>query len=119
VKPKRRYYKEYDYVYYTIKYSQVLHREDGPAVIYPNEAKEWWRYGRLHRVGGPAIEYSTGQKEWLVNGEYHREDGPAVVGSYGFELWYLKGIRYSKEEWFEKLPEEQKAKMLFSEYFIK
>jgi hypothetical protein len=33
-----------------------LHREDGPAVIYPDGFQQWYQYGKLHRVDGPAIE---------------------------------------------------------------
>jgi hypothetical protein len=32
--------------------------------------------------------------------------------------WYLNDTIYSKEDWFKKLTEEQKEKMLYSEYFI-
>jgi hypothetical protein len=97
LKPKRRYYKEYDYVYYTIKYSQILHREDGPALHTYNGTRGWYRYGVLHRV-----------------------DGPAAITINNGLLWCINGFCFkTKEEWFEKLPEEQKAKMLFSEYFIK
>ena len=34
--------------------------------------------------------------------------------------WYINGVRfYTKEEWFKALNEEQKAKTLYSEYFIR
>lgn len=45
-----------------------LHREDGPAIEYPDGGKEWWVNGKLHREDGPAIEWSDGHKEWWVNG---------------------------------------------------
>jgi hypothetical protein len=32
---------------------------------------------KLHREDGPAIEYPDGGKSYWVNGERHREDGPA------------------------------------------
>jgi len=32
--------------------------------------------------------------------------------------WYIEGVNYTKEEWFEALSEERKAKALYSEYFI-
>jgi len=57
----------------------------------------------LHREGGPAID---------------REDGPAIKYYSGRFLWLLEGKVYSKEEWFQSLTEEQKEKMLYSEYFI-
>jgi hypothetical protein len=33
-----------------------LHREDGPAVIYPFGEEQWYRNGKLHREDGPAID---------------------------------------------------------------
>src|ERR1035437_8180310 len=49
-----------------------LHREDGPAVIYPNEPRrqEWWQHGFLHRVDDPAVDYpnSIKMKKWFVEG---------------------------------------------------
>jgi hypothetical protein len=141
MKPKRRYNKDYIYAYYTIKYSKVLHREDGPALIYNDGTKHWYRYGRLHRLGGPAAEWESGTMEWCVNGRYHREDGPAVERSNGGKEWWIDGKRhrvdgpaiisgggeimwylnnkcYTKEEWFEALTPEQQQMALFSGYFI-
>jgi hypothetical protein len=146
MKPKRRYDSKSRKVYYTIKYSKVLHREDGPAVIYYGGIqKRWHRYGKLHRVDGPAIivgsfleEWYTdgkrhrldgpavewfngsrgvGRAEWWVNGLCHREDGPAVTCNGNFE-WYLNGWELTKEQWFEALSPERQQVMLFSEYFV-
>ena len=46
----------------------ILHREDGPAIIYSDGTKKWFFQGQLHRKGGPAIEYPDGTCEWYVNG---------------------------------------------------
>lgn len=54
------------------------HREDGPAVEFPDGSKFWFNQDKQHRVGGPAIEFSNGNKEWWMNGQRHREDGPAI-----------------------------------------
>ena len=75
------------------------HREDGPAVEYANGTKYWYLNGQLHREDGPAIEYSDGSKDWYLNGKLHREDGPAVEEADGTKSWYLNGQRLSKEEW--------------------
>ncbi len=32
-----------------------LHREDGPAVIYPDGTEIWWYEGETHREDGPAV----------------------------------------------------------------
>ena len=62
-----------------------LHREDGPAYIYPD--------------GTP-----DGTQFWYLNGKYHREDGPAVIYSNGTKVWYLNGKRITDEvnQWFEE-----------------
>jgi hypothetical protein len=80
--------------------------------------KEWWFNGKLHREGGPAVEWSNGTKCWYLNGKCHREDGPAVEWEDGTSFWYLNNIAYSKEDWFEMLPEDLRIKALFNESFI-
>ena len=57
--------------------NKKYHREDGPAVIYPNDNKEWYRHGKLHREDGPAV-IRDGSEYWYRNGHLHREDGPAI-----------------------------------------
>jgi len=56
----------------------LLHREDGPAIEYPNGGKSWYKNGKLHREDGPAEEYDL-HRAWYKNGKLHREDGPAVI----------------------------------------
>ena len=58
--------------------------------------------------------YSNGDKEWYLNGKLHREDGPAVEYANGTKHWLLNGKELSKEEWFERLAEEQQEKLLFN-----
>jgi hypothetical protein len=66
-----------------------LHREDGPAVIYPNGTKVWLLNDKLHREDGPAYIGSDGRQEWYLNGNIHREDGPAVIYPSGTQEWWL------------------------------
>ncbi len=99
-------------------FNEKLHREDGPAVEYRNGIKEWWFNGVCHREGGPAVEFPNGTKWWFVAGKCHREDGPAIELADGDVYWYLDDKEYSKEFWFEMLPEDSKMKALFSEHFI-
>jgi hypothetical protein len=73
------------------------HREDGPAVEYPNGTKYWYLNGKLHREDDPAVEYSDGTKYWYLNGEPHRENGPAIERSDGTKRWYLNG-KYHRED---------------------
>jgi len=72
----------------------------------------------LHREDGPASEWNNGTREWYKEGEPHREDGPAIIYEDGSVAWYLNGLYYSKEEWFVALSEEKKEAMLYSECFI-
>ena len=109
---------EHNQTLYYIKGTEILHREDGPAVIYKDGRKEWYMNGQLHRVGGPAIETEYGSKFWIFYNKIHRVDGPAVISSNGKLEWWLNGKPYTKEEWFEALTEEQKEKSLYSDYFI-
>lgn len=57
----------------------MLHRDDGPAVIHPNGDKHWWYEDLPHRVDGPADEYANGDQMWFIHGAPHRLDGPAVI----------------------------------------
>jgi len=68
-----------------------LHREDGPAVIFPDNTKIWCLHGKYHREDGPAVVYGDGGKEWYLNGCKHRISGPAVIWPDGTEEWYLNG----------------------------
>ena len=74
------------------------HREDGPAIEWSNGAKEWRLNDKLHREDGPAIEYADDSKEWYLNGELHREDGPAIEDPDGYKSWYLNGKKLTEEE---------------------
>ena len=67
-----------------------LHREDGPAVIKSDGTTKWYRNSLLHREAGPAIEWPSGVKEWWLNGRRHRLNGPAVEGGKSIQ-WYLHG----------------------------
>ena len=60
----------------------VLHREDGPEVIWANGAKQWWHRGQMHREDGPAKETPNGNNEWWLSGAKLTEDE--------FNLWRSK-----------------------------
>ena len=75
-----------------------LHREDGPAVEWPEGTKFWYRNGRLHREDGPAIHWETGAQEWYLNGHRHRLDGPAIELPDGRKWWWIDGERLAEQE---------------------
>jgi hypothetical protein len=66
-----------------------------------------WRNekGELHREDGPAIEELKGYKAWYQNGKRHRIDGPAIEYSDGDKSWYIEGMKYTEEEYYQKLAE--------------
>lgn len=77
-------------------FCNLLHRLDGPAIVYENGDKRWYKYGLLHRVGGPAV-ISDDKEEWWVDGKSHQENVPAVKSSYGNKHWYIDGERHCDE----------------------
>ena len=69
--------------------------ESTKTTINPN-GHEVWRLpdGTFHREDGPAITYPDGEMFWYINGKIHREDGPAVIWSNGEYWWCLHDVRY-------------------------
>ena len=47
-----------------------LHREDGPAIKYPNRSQFWYLFGKLHREDGPAAVYPDLDVHWYLNGQF-------------------------------------------------
>ena len=76
----------------------VRHREDGPAIEWPNGDREWFLHGKLHREDGPAIELPDGYRSWWLHGKLHREDGPAIEWPDGRREWWLHGKRQPKPD---------------------
>ena len=73
------------------------------VVTYPNGTKEWYNsYDELHREDGPAAIWYEGTKQWFRDGLLHRQDGPAIIYSPMFQQlrktkirWFLKGNEYT------------------------
>ena len=76
-----------------------LHREDGPAIIYPNGTEVWYLNGHRHRVCGPAITTYNGTQVWYKDGKMHREDGPSLITKSGAYTWWFNGVAYTFIEW--------------------
>lgn len=74
-----------------------LHRDDGPARVFPSGREEWYRHGALHRENGPAVIHANGSVKYYVDGVRHREDGPACVYVNGTEKWYREGKRHRED----------------------
>ena len=60
--------------------------------------KHWFKEGNYHREDGPAVEYPDGTKRWYKEGELHRLDGPAIVYPDGTEFWYIEDNFYSSDK---------------------
>jgi hypothetical protein len=51
-----------------------LHRDDGPARMFPSGREKWYRHGLRHPDGGPAAIYPDGRRKWFVDGVKVKED---------------------------------------------
>jgi hypothetical protein len=75
----------------------MLHRENGPAIDYPNSSAVWYINGKLHREDGPAVSQANGHTEYWLNGKLHRENGPAYISKDGSKQYWLNGIKYNED----------------------
>jgi hypothetical protein len=82
-------------------------------LLYSSGTKLYYHKGKLHRINGPAVEYANGFKAWYFNGERHSTTCPAIIHVNGTKEWWLEGIKYSQEEWFEKLSAEDKLEAIW------
>jgi hypothetical protein len=71
-----------------------LHHDDGPAVEAANGYKAWYRNAQRHRDDGPAFEWPDGTKEWYRDDQQHRDNGPAVERPNGTTEYWRNGVRY-------------------------
>lgn len=74
----------------------VLHRDDGPAVITGEGDSHWFSHGVRHRLDAPAIIAADGQIEYWNRGVLDRKDGPALITKTK-KLWFNQG-KLIKEE---------------------
>ena len=79
----------------------LLHRENGPALIWISGYMEWRLDGELHRDDGPAIKNLDGSEKWYQHGKLHRENAPAVIkldarDQVIYEVWYRKWSESSR-----------------------
>ncbi len=56
------------------EHPRVIHRTDGPAMIYPDGMNEWWQDGERHRTDGPAVIYPDGSMGWYIRGKEITEE---------------------------------------------
>ena len=75
-----------------------------------NGTKIWHLNGLLHREDGPAVVFADGGKRWFLNGKRHCEDGPAFEDPDGTKQWYLNDKQYSESDWRIAVGELKKPK---------
>lgn len=81
----------------------VVHRDDGPAIIFKDGTRVWYQHGKIHRENGPAIEHPDGGTEWSQNNRLHRTDGPAVEYPTGLRYWFVNGFLINGYRHFQKV----------------
>ena len=78
------------------RWEGLIHRENGPAVIYANGDKEYRKNGKLHKENGPAIIYHNGRVDYYENDKRHNEKGPAIIYADGSETHYIEGKKITE-----------------------
>ena len=60
--------------FYLIFKDGKLHNDNQPAIIYPDQSKEWFYKGYFHNLNGPAKINKDGKQEyWILNKNYSLE----------------------------------------------
>lgn len=67
----------------------MLHRDDGPAVIFWNGNMKWYNHGLQHRIDGPAYWCNDTDVEYWINGVHLTED------EFRFQSFLLCGLNKS------------------------
>lgn len=71
--------------------NDIIHNDTGPAIIWEDGSKAWFKHGVMHRLDGPAFD-GNACKEWQLNGLTHREDGPAIEYPNGDQAWWYNDL---------------------------
>jgi len=87
------------------KFKKVLVNIKNGLIIDENGYKMWFKDNQLHREEGPALEYPDGTKFWYIRDRLHRLDGPAIESPDGEKSWYYQDeeIACSSQQEFERL----------------
>ena len=95
--------------------NDLIHRDDGPAIIHPDGHQEWYQNGNFHRSRGPAVKYTYGRNLWYKHGKLHRTDGPAIVDYRMGHVWFVNDVKCNSAEKFQKaanISDEKLAKLI-------
>ena len=67
----------------------ILHREDGPAVEYPDGTKYWYKNGKVHRFGGTAVIMpGDAESYWIDDKQVTKEQHDFL-----YSIMKLKGLQ--------------------------
>jgi len=84
----------------TRDYAFIQFEDDAMVIVSANGRIAWFWKGMLHREGGPALIYPSGSFRYYRHSKLHREDGPASKTRSRSE-WWLDGKIYLREEDFQ------------------
>lgn len=73
----------------------LIHRPCfGPARVFKDGTRVWYRFGEIHRLDGPAITRPDGTEIWIRHGQLDRDPavGPAVSLPCGYRAWFSYGV---------------------------
>lgn len=74
---------------------------DEPAVVYADGTKWWYREGLIHRDNGPAVVHPNGAQEWWLNNQRQRTEYPDSEGIHpdlrGVKQFYENGVLVREE----------------------
>ena len=68
---------------------ELKRTEDSAGII------RYFANGGYHRLDGPALIWPDRAEQWYKHGKLHRDDGPAALWpERGIEVWYKDGKKY-------------------------
>lgn len=88
---------------------RLVHCVDDQPVETEDGELRWYKDGMLHRENGPAVVYQNGDGDWYCNGRPHRTDGPSFSNPIG---WFIGGVRITTTKQYQrkaKLSDEELA----------
>ncbi len=80
--------------------------------------KHYYLDGKLHRENGPAIEYPDNSPWWFINDEFRPEDEISLEQNTSSKFWYLNGQRIDPKKAIEDFNLRQKYPELIASILI-
>lgn len=95
-----------------IKGTEILHREDGPAVVAPGHFVSYYIDGKEHRDDGPSVVWEDGFQGWSKHGKIHRADGPALIDPDCGVSWFIEDKEIFSRKLYQELSGLSDADMM-------